>query len=299
MDGRILVVMNARSGRLSLRQKMTELRDALSRHGLGPEIRIVRRGGQIAEAVADGVRAGFDTIVVGGGDGTLCAAVAHLADTGRRLGVLPLGTFNYFARSLGIPPTIAGAVAVLAQGHEQCVSIGEVNGKVFLNNASLGIYARVLEQRERLYGSWGRSRLAAHLSVLLGLARARAPLLLRVTVDGATRRRRTPMVFVANNSFQLAEFGLAGAECLEQGRLALYVAPDCGRLALLALASRLVLGRLRAARDFELFCGAEIVVETNRPRRHVVRDGERERLPGPYRFRRRRDALRVLTPLPG
>jgi diacylglycerol kinase family enzyme len=210
-----------------------------------------------------------------------------------------LGTFNYFARSLGIPSAIEEAIAVLAQAHVRPVSVGEVNGRIFLNNASLGIYARVLRERERLYGSWGRSRFAAHLSVLSALARPRAPLFLRVTVDGATRRRRTPMVFVANDPFQLAEFGLAGAECLAQERLALYVAPDCGRAALLALAMRLAFGRLRPERDFELLCGADIVVETKRRRRHVVRDGERERLSGPYRFRRRRDALRVLAPLPG
>lgn len=296
MRKEMLVVLNARSGKLPLPRKLAELRAALAAHGLDAEIRPVRRGGRIAAAVAEGVRAGYGTIVVGGGDGTLCAAAGVLADTDRRMGVLPLGTFNYFARSLGIPLDIAGAVAVLAQGNERRLSLGEVNGRTFLNNASLGVYARILEQRERLYGRWGRSQVAAHLSVLLSLARARTPLSLRVTVDGETRRRRTPMVFVANNPYQLAEFGLAGAECLEGGRLAVYVAPDCGRLALLALAAGLALRRLRPARDFELLCGEEILVETRRARRHVVRDGERERLPGPYRFRLRRDALRVLAP---
>lgn len=299
MDGRMLVVVNARSGRLSLRQKMAALDAAFARCGQGPEIRVVRRGGLVAAAVAEGVRAGFGTIAVGGGDGTLCAAAAPLVGTDRRMGVLPLGTFNYFARNLGIPPAIGASVAVLAEGRERRVSVGKVNGRIFLNNASLGVYARVLEQRERLYGHLGRSRIAAHLSVLFALARARAPLFLRVTVDGATRRRRTPMVFLANNPFQLTEFGLAGGQCLEEGRLAVYVAPDCRRLALLALAARLAFGRLRPQRDFELLCGAEVMVETNRPRRHVVRDGERERLPGPYRFQRRREALRVVAPLPG
>lgn len=296
MGSRTLVVVNARSGRRGSRQKLSEIRAALCRHGLEAELRVAPSGARIADAVADGVRAGFDTIVVGGGDGTLCAAAAHLADRRQRLGVLPLGTFNYFARSLGIPPTIDEAVAILVQGHERRVGIGEVNGRVFLNNASLGVYARVLEQRERLYGRWGRSRLAAHLSVLLPVARFRRPLFLRVAVDGAVRRRRSPMVFVASNSFQLGEFGLTGAECLEQERLALYVAPDCGRLALLGLAARLMLGLLRPSRDFELLCGAEILVETERRYRHVVRDGERERLPGPYHFRRRSGALRVLAP---
>ena len=103
------------------------------------------------------------------------------------------------------------------------------------------------------------------------------------------------MVFVANNRFQLEAFNLAGADCLEQDYLALYVAPDCGRLSLLALSIGLAFGWLRPARDFELLCGREILVESQRTWHHLVRDGERERLAGPYRLRLRKDALRVLT----
>ncbi len=298
MSGRMLVVVNARSGRLPPDQKKRELSDALARHELDAEIRMVPGGRGVAAAVADGVRDGFGTVVVGGGDGTLSAGAAHLADTDQRMGVLPLGTFNYFARGLGIPTDIEGAVGVLAQGHERRVSMGEVNGRAFINNASLGVYGRILEQREVLYSRWGRSQIAAHVSVLLSLVRPRAPLALRVTVDGTTQRWRSPMVFVANNAFQLTAFRLAGAECLERGHLALYVAPECGRLALLTLAAGLALGRLRPARDFQLLCGEEVVVETRHRHRLVVRDGERERLAGPYRFRLRRDVLRVLAPPP-
>ena len=299
MSGRMLVVVNARSGRLHPDQKRQELSDALSRHGLNAEIRMVRGGPHVSNAVADGLRQGFKTITVGGGDGTLSAAAARLSGSGRCMGILPMGTFNYFARSLGIPTDLEKAVGVLAQGNTQRVRMGEVNGKAFLNNASLGVYGRILEQREVLYQRWGRSQIAAHLSVLLSLVRPRAPLTLRVTVDGTTHRAQSPMVFVANNAFQLTEFKLAGAECLRRGQLVLYVAPECGRLALLTLAVGLALGRLRPARDFQMLCGTDVLVETRRRHRLVVRDGERERLVGPYRFRLHQDVLHVLAPPAG
>ena len=119
---------------------------------------------------------------------------------------------------------------------------------------------------------------------------------LRVTVDGETRRFKSPLLFVANNAFQLAQFELDGGACLRERRFALFVAPDLDRVKLIRLAVRLALGRLRAAQDFELFCGLEILVETRAPRRLVAADGEREAMRGPFRFRRRLDAVQVLVP---
>lgn len=294
MTGRMLIVLNARSGHLSKQRKLDELASALPLNGLTADIQPLDGGSRIAQVVADGVRQGYGTIVVGGGDGTLSAAASSLTGTDCRMGVLPMGTFNYFARSLGIPGDIAAAIGILARGQERCLSVGEVNGRIFLNNASLGLYTRVLTRREDLYRRWGRSRIAAHLSVLSSVVRARAPLSLRVTVDGTTRRWRTPMVFVASNPFQLSEFRLAGAECVEQGQFAMYVAPDSGPAGLLVLTVKLALGLLRSDRDFELVCGKSIVVETKRSPRHVVRDGERELMHGPFCFQVRPAALRVI-----
>jgi diacylglycerol kinase family enzyme len=171
-----------------------------------------------------------------------------------------------------------------------------VNGRVFLNNASLGVYAAILHRREHLYRRWGRGRLAHYWSVIAGLARFRSPLRLKVTVDGEVRRRKTPLVLVANSAYQLEVLGLPGAECIRSGSFALMVAPDCSRLELVLFALRLALGGVRPARDFELFCGSDILVEDRLKRRLVARDGERELMNGPFRFRIRREALEVIVP---
>lgn len=292
----ICVIMNAGSGKKRGAALAEELGGLFERFPGRFELRVARRGSEIGDEAGRAVDAGFRTVVAAGGDGTIGAVASRLAGTDRRLGILPLGTFNYVARSLGLPAELEGAVRVVAEGRERTLDVGDVNGRIFLNNASLGAYAAILNRREEVYRRWGRSQLAANGSVLLALASFRTALSLKVTIDGEVRRFRTPLVFVANNAYQLEQFGLQGGDCISSRRFALYVAPDAGRLALMRLAVGLALRRLQPKRDFELHCGADILVETRRARRHVARDGERERMTGPFRFRLRQDALRVLVP---
>jgi diacylglycerol kinase family enzyme len=180
--------------------------------------------------------------------------------------------------------------------HERTIPLGAVNGRVFLNNASVGAYAAILFRRERIYRRWGRSRLAAYWSVLTTLLRFRTSLDVSITVDGVTRAFRTPLVFVAKNAHQLDIFDLAGADCVRSGEFAVFVAPDCTRFELLRTAFRLAVRSVEPSRDFELICGRDVRIETRRRRRFVARDGERERMTAPFRFEMQPDGLRVIVP---
>src|SRR5204862_429264 len=97
-------------------------------------------------------------IVAGGGDGTLNAIAALVAGTSTALGVLPLGTLNHFARDLHIPTDLEGAVRTLAEGHVVRIDVGEVNGRVFLNNSSVGLYPSLVHHREQQQMRLGRSK---------------------------------------------------------------------------------------------------------------------------------------------
>ena len=295
-----LVVLNPRSGHGGGRAD-TEAEVARACEAAGLDVTIARTGGDTSpdDAAREGLERGFGRIVAAGGDGTICAVASALVGTDATMGVLPMGTFNYFARSLGVPQDLAGAVEVLRTGAPRPVSVASINGETFLNNASLGAYAAILETREDVYRRWGRSRIAAYWSVVKTLATLRAPLRLTIEVGGESVARRTPLVFAVANAFQLDELDLPGRECVEAGGLALFVAPDDGRAGLMRHAAALALGIAGPGRDYELICGAPIRITTRRGSGHVARDGERSRMPGPFELAVSPGALSVLAPREG
>ena len=292
---RVTVIINAGSGDSDKEADARRI-EAHFAGRAGFALRRVPPGGDPASEARQAVAERAGIVVAAGGDGTVSAVAAAVAGGASRLGVLPLGTFNYFARGLGIPEDLDEALAVLDGGATRRVAVGAVNGAVFLNNASLGLYPHILRERESVYRRWGRSRLAAYWSVLRALFDLGRPLSLTVRIDGEVRRFLTPLVFVANNPYQLELMGLEGADVVAEGRLAVFVAPDCSRLGMALRALRLALGRAAPHDDFELFSGREVTVEARRAHRQVALDGERRRMSPPFRFQRRARALEVLVP---
>jgi diacylglycerol kinase family enzyme len=300
MSSSINVIINNASGATDKAAAQRIVADVFKASGVDATFFLARGGAEIAElarnAVAD---PDCQTIVAGGGDGTIAAVAAAIMGTEKNLGVLPLGTFNYFARNLGISSDLEQAARIIVEGSVARVNVGEVNGKLFLNNASLGLYPAVLREREQVYKRWGRSRLAAYFSVALTMLRPTAFLKLRLAAEGGKQvRRRTPLVFVGNNKYQLEEFNIRGAACLDAGRLAFYITNPIGRIGLFRLAARGLLGRLDDAEGFEVACLCEARVETRRRRLRVAMDGEIMKMSTPLQFRVLPGALRVLVPTP-
>ncbi len=122
------------------------------------------------------------------------------------------------------------------------------------------------------------------------------PLKMTVDVDGEVYRLRSPMAFIAISAYQLEQFDLEGSEDVAQGKLAVFVASDVGRLSLLWRAVRIFFRGARAGTDYVLFTGQEVLIETRRQNKLVAHDGEKERMKGPYRFRVLKDALTVRVP---
>jgi diacylglycerol kinase family enzyme len=296
IKGPVCILANAGSGKKAaaqIRALVQPFRDA----GLDPEIRLIRKGARLPAEATRAATGGFGTVIAAGGDGTICAVAGALAGTGTALGIVPMGTFNFFARSLGLPNDPIAAIAVLLSGTEQKVSAAEVNGQLFLNNASMGLYPALLERREAAYAKWGRSRMTAYWSALRTLVTYDRPSRLRITIDGRTDHRRSPMVFVAQNAYQLEQYGMQdGVDLIRQGKLAVYIAPELRRWQLLGFAIRMALRTARPYRDFMLESGEEMEIETRSPRRTIARDGEREKMRAPFRFRVLKDTLTVIVP---
>lgn len=294
--GRICVLVNAKAGRRETEDVPERIRAALAEHATEVELRLLDSGADLQPETRKAVAAGAGMVVAAGGDGTVCAVASVLKGSGVTMGILPLGTFNYFARSLDIPTEIPAAVRLLTQGARRPVRLAEINGQIFLNNASLGAYPAILKTREDVYRRWGRRRIAAYWSAFVTLITLRRPLHLTIRAGETVMERRTPLIFAVNNAFQLDQMGLQGREEIAAGRLALFIAPDTSRWGMLRNALMLALGIAENRKEYDFAAASRIRIADSRRAHDVARDGERERMRAPYELKVLDEPLFVMAP---
>lgn len=295
MKGRVAFILNARAGG-DFSAWLEENRPAIDAIANGGPVTLAKDGEEIEAAVQRALEAQCTAIVAGGGDGTLNAVASRLVGSDTLFGVLPLGTLNHFAKDLGIPLDPQEALETIAAGSQVAVDIGEVNGKFFLNNSSLGLYPDIVHERERQQGRLGRGKWIAFLWAVWGALR-RAPFLsVRLTVDGRTIQHRTPFVFVGNNPYRMEGFQVGSRVKLTGGMLSIYVAEGARRWRLVELGFRALFGRLRQAREFREYLANELEVSTPRRRMRISTDGEVRRMDPPFVYRIHPGGLRVIVP---
>lgn len=267
------------------------LLDLCAREGLDARLHEARDGG-IEAALRDAIAGHPRMLVASGGDGTVNAVAAVALEHDLPLGIIPAGTLNHFARDLGIPRDLDGALDAVLRGSIRRVDLGEVDGRIFLNNASLGVYPRIVRMRERLRAR-GLAKWLGALWATLAVAR-RAPFAaVRLTGDGEPIVRRTPFVLVGNNAYRMEGFHAGTRAALDGGRLWVYAMRASGRRSLLWLAVRVLFGDTR---ELEALPASTVVIEVNRRRLSVALDGELAELAPPLECRIRPGALGVLVP---
>jgi YegS/Rv2252/BmrU family lipid kinase len=141
-SSRPILIVNTRSRHGARRFQLA--RNALARKGLQLEAaRLVSDPATLAQALAEAVGQGSTFVILGGGDGTVSAGASALAYSDAKLGILPLGTANDFARTLDIPLDLDGAAEVLRDGRVDTVDLGMVNDRYFASGVSIGLPAAV------------------------------------------------------------------------------------------------------------------------------------------------------------
>jgi diacylglycerol kinase family enzyme len=298
MAAPVYVILNPFAGMNAIAPEdlLQRLADLFKAQGMSPRIAIARSGAEVSTLVCRAVRERSRLVVAGGGDGTINTVASALVGTDVTLGVLPLGTLNHFAKDLRIPLDLEGAVQTIGAGHRGWIDVGDVNGRMFLNNSSLGLYPRIVRHRQKQEERLARGKWPAFLWAMLVFLYRYPFLTLRLRLDHKDMVRRTPFVFIGNNEYQWDLFNVGVRVCLDAGTLSLYLAPRTGRLSLLALALRGLLGRLRRGKDFEALCVQEAVVETRQKRLLVATDGEVSVMETPLYYRIRPGALCVIVP---
>lgn len=237
-------------------------------------------------------------VVVGGGDGTLGCAVGALMEGDAALGILALGTRNHLARALGVPLDLPGAAKLVAERPIRAIDVGTVNGRVFVNNASVGLYPTLVRlrdaERERHEMPKWLAAIPASFAALKRIRHHR----LRLAVPGSTREIVTPMLFVGNNRYILDAGRIGERAALDDGTLSVFAVAARRRRALIGFALRTLAGRAHPQEDFAAIGDvAELTVTGHSDDIDIAIDGEVVRLSMPLRFAIRVGALRVVAPL--
>lgn len=265
----------------------------------GHEVNIVETDGAGIDAALDAALEGeCDVVMVGGGDGTVSAAAGRLKDSGKSLAVLPAGTMNLFARSLGVPLRLDEAVAAFALGRVRDVDLASANGKVFVHQFSIGLHAKLIRLRERHDFNSRPGKIWASLRA--GLAAFFRPPRLRVTIeaDGRKASVSTAGIGVTNNLF--GEGHLPYTDTPDGGVLGVYVTRARRASDFVRFALHIIRGRWRDSSAVEVRCAREVVLTLRSPHRRFgcAIDGELCDLDQVTVLRIHPGALKVLVPAP-
>jgi len=275
------IICNAGSGSSDAREAKQQIEAVLAAGRRQHDFIIIddpKRLPDIAQQAADAAVRDNGAVVVAGGDGTINTVVQAVLPTGRPFGIVPQGTFNYSPRAHGIPLDTTAAARALLTARLKPVQVGLVNERVFLVNASLGLYPELLQDREDFKREHGRKRSVAMLAGLRTLMREHRSLLVEVEHDSGREVIQTPSIFIGNNPLQLEQVGLAQAEDVQRRRLAAVIVKPVGRFKLVGLALRGMLGQLGEAESVRDFAFRSMTVQplsgTARRAMKVAVDGE-------------------------
>lgn len=307
----IHVVLNPRSGRSREDDPRATIESALRAASRHVEFHCIDRDRSIERVAAEAARSAHadgGIVVVAGGDGTISTVARELAPIRVPMGVVPAGTFNLLAREYRIPEEPRTALEVILAGRCREVQAGSVNDRLFFVNASIGWYPQLLADREAEKRRLGRTRAVAVWAAIKSLMREYRALVIDADIDGASKRIRTPTLFVGNNRLQLARVGFDQATEITGGSLLALTSEPIGPFAALRLLLMGALGQLDHATEVDpmLFhsltvqgVGRERSSDMGTKRRHrmtVAMDGESCRLSLPLRFAPHPVPLRLIVP---
>ena len=281
MTGSFHIICNASSGSGDATEARQQIEQVLGSAGRQHEFILIddpARLPEIAQRAAQAAVRDDGAVVVAGGDGTINAVAQAVLPTGRPFGIVPQGTFNYSPRAHGIPLETMAAAQALLTARLKPVQVGLVNERVFLVNASLGLYPELLQDREQYKREYGRKRSIALLAGLRTLMQEHRPLRVEIEHDAGREVLQTLSIFVGNNPLQLEHVGLPQVQDVQRRRLAAVVVKPVGRMRLVFLGVRGLLGRLGEAESVRDFSFRTMTIQplgraARRPIRVAV-DGE-------------------------
>lgn len=295
---RVCCLINGRSGTAGGTPE-ERIQKLFATHAITPKIIKIQEGMSIASLAEDAIAQNYDVIVAGGGDGTINAvASAIVGNSAIKFGIIPLGTLNHFAGALGIPFEIKKAVEIIVAGHVKAIDVGDVNGRIFVNNSSLGLYPAIVKLRERLQKSGHKKWPAAVWAAFRIFIRFRRLHFELVLATGATMSLSTAVLFVGNNAYDMSLPNPGARSSLDEGHICVMMPTSSTRWGLLSSFFAMLTGREQPG-DVVTLDATELTVTSNRKILKVAVDGEVLSLSPPLTYRSLSKSLRVIVPIVG
>lgn len=295
---KVAVVLNQSAGTLMgmpIEQATDAVRQAFRQNGAEVEVVATQAAG-CGEAVQRAAESDADVLVVGGGDGTILTGANAAMKAGKALGVLPLGTMNLLARDLNTPMDWPDAVHAVAAGDLRPIDVGEVNGEVFLNASVLGLYPRIIQERDAHQHRLGLRKWPAMALAVAKAVRDFPVLDVHLDLGQGARRVRTPVLAVSNNPYAEGYGPVLRRTTLESGQFGVYLARHRDTWGLLRLIARMGTGSWQSDSDLETLSATTLTVHSRRHHLRVANDGEVRRFTPPLVYRMRAGGLRMLVP---
>jgi diacylglycerol kinase family enzyme len=268
----------------------TAIQAAFSAAGAKADLALVE-GKMIEQAIR--TASSQSVVAVGGGDGTQSTAAGMLMHSDSALAILPLGTLNHLAKELGVPADLEGAAEIAVHGTRTTIDLGSVGDIVFINNASIGLYTRLVRRRDAIKlpkwlatvpAAWGIMRRMKLRPLCIDMGQGEQPVV-------------TPLLFIGNNRYSYQGRSLGKRESLTDGVLSIYAVAPRTVLGLIGFGLRALAGRADPERDFLALGDVEQIVVSGEGMIDVAHDGEVTRMTLPLTFRSLPRALTVMVPV--
>lgn len=251
------------------------------------------------ERAIDSAKHGNEMILAAGGDGTIRAVSEKLLNTSIPLGIIPVGTFNYFSKEHGIPKSTSEAIQIALNNVATPVQIAKLNDHVFINNASIGLYVKTIKERERWTDVLGRSRFVAAASTIYSFFTPQRLLKFNIEHSGSTSTRTisTPLIFICNNQAQLKDLALIQEWKSLQNEVSVIYLRPVNKKQLVSLLFRGVTKTLLKEKKLEQFYCSSLSIETLKKTYDVSLDAEIFHLTAPFKIEVFPHGLNLIKPM--
>lgn len=237
----------------------------------------------------------YEALLIGGGDGSISTAVQKLIPHHLPLAVYPMGTFNHFAKALNLSTDINEIMQAIAEKKIKKIDVGQINQLYFINNVSIGLYPLLVKVREKYEDLFSRNKIAKMLITLLNFWNPLPFYHLEMYIKGKKLQRKTFLVFIGNNYYNIDFFNFGSRESLTEGELSVYIINCKSRFQLLKLLWKILTRKFVRENYLELSLAKDLMINSRRKTLEVALDGEVFNLKTPLVFKINKSFFPIIT----